>query len=180
MAWSGLFHTLEGTMKLVRTLSMIIALAGASTALADTPPAKAPAPAPTEKKADKPADKAPAPAPTPAKQEFTKAEVEKIEKFFSDFYDAVTKNQDACPKMATAINALFDKHQDWLKKLMESGKDLPQASKDKMQKKQQDLFQGVMKCKDDKGVEAAMQRFMTMAAGKKKTDTAAPAPAPKK
>lgn len=144
-------------MKLVRALSMIIALAGASTALADTPPAKAPAPA-------------------PAKQEFTKAEVDKIEKFFSDFYDAVTKNQDACPKMATAINALFDKNQDWLKKMMESGKDLPQASKDKMQKKQQDLFQGVMKCKDDKGVEAAMQRFMAMAT-KKKADTSAPPPA---
>jgi hypothetical protein len=158
-------------MKLVRTLSMIIALAAASTALADTPPAKAPAPAPTEKKADKPA---------PAKQEFTKAEVEKIEKFFSDFYDAVTKNQDACPKMATAINALFDKNQDWLKKMMESGKDLPQDSKDKMLKKQQDLFQGVMKCKDDKGVEAAMQRFMAMATAKKKTDTAPPAPTPKK
>jgi hypothetical protein len=165
-------------MKLVRTLSMIIALAGASTALADTPPAKAPAP--TEKKADKPADKAPAPA--PAKQEFTKAEVDKIEKFFSDFYDAVTKNQDACPKMAIAINALFDKNQDWLKKMMESGKDLPQASKDKMQKQQQDLFQGVMKCKDDKGVEAAMQRFMAMATAKKKVDTAAPPPStsPKK
>src|SRR6187455_2572946 len=121
MASSGLSCTPEGPVKLVRTLSMIIALAGASTALADTPPAKAPAPAPTEKKADKPADKAPA----PAKPEFAKEEVDKIEKFFGELFDAVTKNQDACPKMATALNTLIDKNQDWVKKLLETGKDLP-------------------------------------------------------
>ena len=159
-------------MKLVRTLSMIIALAGASTALADTPPAKAPAPAPTEKKADKPADKAPA----PAKPEFAKEEVDKIEKFFGELFDAVTKNQDACPKMATALNTLIDKNQDWVKKLLETGKDLPKASKDKMQKKQLELGQGMAKCKDDKGVEAAIQRFMALGAAKRKADTAAPPP----
>lgn len=162
-------------MKLVRTLSMIIALAGASTALADTPPTKAPAPAPTEKKADKPADKAPAPA--PAKPEFAKEEVDKIEKFFGELYDAVTKNQDACPKMATALNTLIDKNQDWVKKLLETGKDLPKASKDKMQKKQAELGQGMAKCKDDKSVEAAIQRFVALGAPKKKADPAAPPPA---
>jgi hypothetical protein len=153
-------------MKLVRTLSMIIALAGASTALADTP-AKAPAPAPAEKKAP---DKA------PAKEELGKADVEKVEKFFDEFYNAVVKNQDACPKMATAINTLLDKNEAWLKKMAESGKDMPQASKDKMQKKMQDMMNGMMKCKDDKGVQASMQRFMTIAASKK----AEPAPAPAK
>ena len=151
-------------MKLVRTLSMIIALAGASTALADTP---AKAPAPTEKKAP---DKA------PAANEFTKAEVEKAEKFFDDFYTAVVKNQDACPKMATAINTLLDKNEAWLKKMAESGKDMPQSSKDKMQKKMQEMSTAMMKCKDDKAVQASMQRFMTIAAAKK----AEPAPAPAK
>jgi ElaB/YqjD/DUF883 family membrane-anchored ribosome-binding protein len=144
-------------MKLVRTLSMIIALAGASTALADTPTK---APAPTEKKAP----------------EFTKAEVNKAEKFFDDFYNAVVKNQDACPKMATAINTLLDKNEAWLKKMAESGKDMPQSSKDKMQKKMQEMSTAMMKCKDDKGVQASMQRFMTIAASKK----AEPAPPPAK
>ena len=143
-------------MKLVRTLSMIIALTSASTVLAQTPPAKTPAPA--EKKAP---DKA------PAKEEISKAEIEKAEKFFNEFYDAVMKNQDACPKMATAINALLDKHEKWLKEFIASGKDMPQSSKDKMQKKQQELMGGVMKCKDDKAVQGAMQRFMAIAMSKK-------------
>jgi len=155
-------------MKLARTLSMIIALAGAATVYADTPPAKAPAPAPTEKKAP---DK-------PAKPELSPAEVEKVEKFFNEFYDAVVKNQDACPKMATAINALFDKNEKWLKEMAASGKDLPQSSKDKMAKKQSDLMGGMLKCKDDKGVQAAMQRFMSIMGAKKKADAPTPAPAP--
>jgi hypothetical protein len=160
-------------MKLVRTLSMIIALAGASTVHAQAPaktpaPAPAKAPAPAEKKApDKPA----------AKEELSPAEVQKAEKFFDELYNAVVKNQDACPKMATALNAVLDKHQDWLKKMVDSGKDLPQASKDRMQKKQADLGNGIMKCKDDKAVVAAMQRFMTIATAKKADQGPAPAPA---
>jgi hypothetical protein len=34
-----------------------------------------------------------------------------------------------------------------------------------------------MKCKDDKGVGTAIQRFLAMATTKKKVDTAAPPPA---
>lgn len=158
-------------MKLVRTLSMIIALAGASTAYAQAP-AKTPAPAPAKTAA--PAEKK-APDKPAGKEELSPAEVQKAEKFFDELYTAVVKNQDACPKMATALNAVLDKHQDWLKKMVESGKDLPQASKDKMQKKQADLGNGIMKCKDDKAVVAAMQRFMTIATAKKAD--AAPAPA---
>jgi hypothetical protein len=160
-------------MKLVRTFTMIIALAGASTVYAQAPKA----PATPEKKAPE-ADKK-APADKPAKEELSKAEVEKAEKFFNDFYDAVMKNQDACPKMATAINALLDKHGDWLKKMAESGKDMPQASKDKMQKKQTEMMGGMTKCKDDKDVQAAMQRFVSIAMSAKKSPPPATA-APKK
>jgi hypothetical protein len=130
-------------MKLVRTLSMIIALAGASTASTAS------------------AQKA------PAREELGKAEVRKVEKFFEDFYNAVVKNQNACPKMATAINAVFDKHLAWLQKIAESDKDLPQASKDKLAKKQAEMAEGIMKCKDDKGVQTAMRRFATLAPKKK-------------
>jgi hypothetical protein len=154
-------------MKLVRTLSMIIALAGASTVYAQAPEKKAPA----EKKA---------PEKAPAKEELSPAEVKKAEAFFEEFYNVVMKNQDACPKMATGINGLIDKHHDWLKKMTESGKDMPQASKDKMQKKQQEMMGGILKCKDDKDVQAAFQRFAGIMMAKKKVDTgttAAPPPA---
>jgi hypothetical protein len=154
-------------MKLVRTLSMIIALAGASTVYADTPPKAAPA----EKKApDKAADK-----PAEKKPELSPADVKKAEAFFDEFYNAVMKNTEACPKMAVAINGVIDKHEKWLKETMASGKDMPQASKDKLQKRQQEMMNGVMKCKDDKDVQAAFQRFASIMMAKK-TETSGPAP----
>jgi hypothetical protein len=145
-------------MKLVRTLSMFIALAGASTVYA-----QAPSKAPAEKKA-------------PAKEEMTPAEVKKAEAFFQEFYDAIMKNKDACPKMGAAINVVFDKHLPWLEKV--AGKEMPQASKDKLQAKQGEMMGAVMTCKDDKSVQAAMQRFMTVAM-KKKAESAPPPPAKK-
>lgn len=156
-------------MKLVRTLSMFLALAGATTAYAQTAPK-----APAEKKAPE-ADKKAPPPPSDKKAELTPAEVAKAEKFFDEFFNAVVKNQDACPKMATAINALLDKYGDWLKQMAESGKDMPQSSKDKMQKKQNEMGTAMQKCLADEGVKTAMQRFMTIAMSAKKP---APAPAP--
>ena len=149
-------------MKFVRTLSMIIALAGASTVYADTP-AKAPA----EKKAP---DKA------PAKEELSAADAAKVEKFFNDFVDAIVKNQDACPKMATAINSLLNANEAWIAKMADSGKDLPPSVKEKLAKRQGEMMTGVMKCKDDKDVNAAMMRFASF--GKKKMDKAPEKAAP--
>ena len=164
-------------MKLVRSLSMFIALAGASTTALAQAPKAAPAP---EKKAPDKAAPAPAKAPAPAaKEELSPAEVKKAEAFFDELYTAVIKNQDACPKMATSINAVFDKHEAWFRKMVESGKDVPQASKDKMQKRQQEMMGGIMKCKDDKDVQAAFQRFASIAMSKKKdAPTSAPTSAP--
>jgi hypothetical protein len=145
-------------MKLVRTLTLFIALAGASTVHAQA------------KKAPEKAEKAPEKAPEKAApaEELSPADVKKAEAFFEEFYNAVTKNQDACPKMATAINALFDKHEKWLRQVMASGKDMPQASKDRIQKRQGELMGGVMKCKDDKDVQAAFQRFASIMMSAKK------------
>jgi hypothetical protein len=163
-------------MKIVRTLSLIVALAGASTVHAQAP-AKAPAgKAPAAEKKAPEADKK-----APAGNELSAADIQKAEKFFDDLHAAVMKNQTACPKMATSINGLLDKHQDWLKKMVESGKDMPQGSRDKLQKKQTEMTNGIMKCKDDKDVGAAMQRFMTILMSPKKPaekTEAAPAPAP--
>ncbi|MBA3458453.1 MAG: hypothetical protein H0T46_00715 [Deltaproteobacteria bacterium] len=134
-------------MKLLSTLSLVLAFAGATPVLADTPPAKAPA----EKKAP--------PAKTDASKTLSADEVKKAMAFFDEFHGAIVKNQDACPKMGPAVNAVLDKHEVWLRKMAETGKDLPPAEKEKLQKKQADMMSAVMKCKDDKGVMDAFQRL---------------------
>jgi hypothetical protein len=168
-------------MKLVRTLSMFIALAGASTVYAQAPKAPAEKKAPAADKAPaKAPEKAPDKAAPPAKEEMSPADVKKAEAFFDEFFDAVMKNQDACPKMATAINATLDKHQKWLETVLATGKDVPQTTKDKMQKKQQEMMGGMMKCKDDKDVGAAFQRFVGMMMKKKDIGGATSTPPAKK
>lgn len=142
-----------GAMKLFATLSLLIALASASPLLADAPAAKPPA----DKKAP-PAEKKPMATPD---------EIKKAEVFFDDLYNAVVKNQDACPKMGPAVNGVLDKHEAFLRKMVDADKDVPQATKDKWAKKQTDMAAGVMKCKDDKGVMAAFQRFTTLSTPKK-------------
>ena len=151
-------------MKLLATITLLGALA-ASPVLADTPPAKAPpakappAKAPPAEKKAPPADK-----PADAKPVVTPEELKKAEAFFDDLHGAVVKNQDACPKMGPAVNAVLDKHAVFIKQMVASDKDVPQATKDKWEKKQTDMAAGVMKCKDDKGVMSAFQRFTTMTA----------------
>jgi hypothetical protein len=142
-------------MKLVRTLSLIIALAGASTVHADTPPAKA-----------------------PARPELSKGEVAKAEAFVDDFHKASTQNKDACPKMGPALKVVFDKHLDWMKKMAESGKEMPKADRDRLRKKQEEAVVAVFKCKDDQGVIAEMQRFKEVLM-KKKDAKSEPPPAKK-
>jgi len=106
----------------------------------------------------------------PPREELAPDEVRKAEKLLGELHDAVVKNLDACPKMATALGAVLTKHQDWLKKTAEGGKDVPQAAKDKLRKRQLEVVGGFRKCKDDKGVQAAKDRFLALVA---------PAPPPK-
>jgi hypothetical protein len=141
-------------MQLVRTLSMILALAGASTVHAQTKP-------PPEKAA-------------PAREELGKADADRVEKFLGELHAAAVKHQDACPKMATALGAVLDKHLRAVQKLAESGKDMPQAAKDRSKKKLEELSAALAKCQDDKGVQSAWLRLMS-AVGKKKKDAPAPA-----
>ena len=130
-------------MKLVKAVFLTIALAGASTSFADAPAAKSSRPMAS-------AD-----------------EIKHAEAFFDELVNAVVKNQDACPKMGPAVNAVLDKHEAWLRKMAEADKDLPQATKDKFQKRQTEMTNGVTKCASDPGVSAAFQRFGKISAAKK-------------
>lgn len=152
-------------MKLLRTLPVFVALAGASSiAIAEKAPVK-------------PAEKAPAPAPAPTapvvkKETLSAPEAAKVEKFFNELVDAMVKHQDNCKNMAGAINTLFDKNEAWLRKAAETGKDLPDATKEKMGKRQGEMMTAAMKCKDDADVGKAMQRFASI--GPKKSATPPP------
>src|SRR5207245_523838 len=96
-------------MKLLRSLSIIIMLA--STAVAD---------------------------PKPPRPEIAADDAKKAEAFFNEFYSAVMANQAACPKMGPAINKVIDKYLALLLKLADSGKEMPQAVKDRMERKQKE------------------------------------------
>jgi hypothetical protein len=140
-------------MQLVRTLSFMLALAlaGASTVHAQSK--------------------------APAREELGKADADKVEKFLGELHGAAVKHQGACPKMATALHAVLDKHLASVQKLAESGKDMPQAAKDRSKKKLEELSAALAKCQDDKGVQSAWLRLMS-AVGKKKQDAPPPAEPP--
>ena len=161
-------------MKLVRTFSMFIALASASTVYAQGA-AKSPA---------KPTEKAPAAAPTKDAGEVSAAEAEQVLAFFNKFADAVMANKDNCPKMATGINGVIDSNAAFIKKANEmknSGKKLPKATEEKMGARLKEMVPVMMTCKDDKAVAAALQRMDNPDAkaapttAPAKTDTKAPA-----
>lgn len=124
-------------MQLVRSLVAALVLASAAPALAE------------------------APKPQP-KDEVSAAEAEAFLAFFNKFADAVIKNKDACPKMATAINGVIDANQETIKKANEmkaANKKLPKAIEDKLTARLKDMFQAMVKCKDDAGVKTAMRRL---------------------
>lgn len=112
-----------------------------------------------KKAAAAPVDKQGDPAPA-AKEEFTPAEVKKVEAFFEELSNAVVKNQDACPKMAADINALLDKNEAWLKKLPASGRVMPEENP---KKDEDELEAGALgKCLHVHAVEVAVKRFIAV------------------
>ena len=102
--------------------------------------------------------------------EISAADAAKLEKFIDTWVDAMVKNQSDCPKMAKEMNALLDTNEPWLIKIVESGKEVPPALKEKFKKKGNDMMNALMKCKDDKGVTGAMERFGAIDRKRKKTD----------
>jgi hypothetical protein len=146
-------------MKLVCTLSMLIALAGASTIHAQA--TKAPA----EKKVPEKA----APAP---KEELSPAEIKKVKAFFDELTEVIVKSKAPCSKVAAGINTTLDKHQESLKKNFESRKEVPQVWMDKRQESLFAMAEAIVTfCRDDKDVRAATQRFDNLM--KKKEDNKA-------
>jgi hypothetical protein len=135
-------------MKLIRTLSLTLALAtSVSPAFADD--AKKPAPA--------------APAATPPK-----ADVDKFLAFFDALVDKIVANKDSCPNMATAVNAHIDANMDMIKKSAEEkakGMTLPKDAQDHMMGSIKKMMGAMQKCGNDPEVQKAFQR---MDLGKKK------------
>lgn len=176
-------------MKMLRSLTMIAALATSTVAFADTPPpAKAPA---ADKKAPAPVADKKAP-PAPVKEEISQADAEAFLAFFNKVADAMVVNKDDCTKLAAAINKLTDDNAPLLKKANDaksSGKKLPKALEDKMMARVKDMMPAMQKCQADKGVNDAMKR-MDGGGGKAdkapatppatKTDAKKPATAPAK
>lgn len=148
-------------MSIIRTLTVMAALAAAPLAWADTPKA-----APAEKKADKPADK---PAAKPddkagKKEPLSAATAERFMAFFDKLVDIVVTNKDDCTKMASAVNAHVDANQALLKEISDAkaaNKEPPAAMKDHVMQKTKDELQPAMmaKCSQDKGVMAAFNRI---------------------
>ena len=155
-------------MKLV-LITIVAALAAGTTAFADAPKA--------------PADKQ-APAPAPKKEELSAAEAAKFVAFFDKLVDIVVANKQDCAKMAAGINGHVDANQALLKAAADAknaNKDLPQAAKDKIEKRTKDeLAPAIMaKCGQDQGVMNAFMRMKPKDAAAS-TPPPAPAPAPKK
>jgi hypothetical protein len=111
-----------------------------------------------------------------AEEEISAADAAKLEKFVDAWVDAMTKNQSDCPKMGKAMSALLDTHEAWLTKIAESGKAVPPAMKEKFKKKGGDMMDALTKCKDDKTVTGAMERFGAIDKKRKKAPEAKPEP----
>jgi hypothetical protein len=122
-------------------------------------------------------------APAPKTEEISAADAAKLEKFVDAWIDVMVKNTADCPKMGKGMNALLDTHEAWLTKIAESGKEVPPAMKEKFKKKGGDMMNALMKCKDDKTVTGAMERFGAIDKKRKKAPESKPAeakPEPKK
>jgi hypothetical protein len=164
-------------MKLLRTVTMITALASATYAYADN---KAPAPAPAAPA--KAPDKAAPAKDAPKAEEISQADAEKFLAFFNKLVDAVVANKDDCTKMATGVNGVIDSNKDMIAKANEAkaaGKKLPKSLEDKMMARVKEMMPAMQKCQNDKAVQAA---FMRMDGGGKdtKTDTKTATPPPAK
>ena len=102
----------------------------------------------------------------PALTDQDKADIAKYLAFFDSVVDAVVKDADNCPTMASDINALVDKNMDLIKKASEAvaaGKKLDDESQKHMMDSVKRMVPAMKKCGKDKNVQAAMMR---MAPGK--------------
>ena len=108
----------------------------------------------------------------PTRDEISAADADKFLAFIDKVATAVTSNLDACPKMGKALHAVADANADVIKMANDAkaaGKKLPKAHEDKMRDKAKAIEPGLTKCKADKTVTAATDRFA------KKTKSAPPA-----
>jgi hypothetical protein len=137
VAWSATEK--ETTMKLIRSISMSLALAAAvSPAYAD------------DKKAP------------PANNDVAKADIDKFLAFFDKIVDVVVQNKDNCDKMAADVNTLIDANADLLQMAADAkakGKELPKEAKDHMMASAGKMMGAMQKCQTNEKVKAAFMRL---------------------
>ena len=104
-----------------------------------------------------------APKPTETKSEASKADVDKWTAFFDKTVDIVVADKADCNKMAGDLTKHIDANQEILKKAQEAkakGQTLPKDAQDHMAAGAQKLFTALKeKCLNDKGVQAAIEKF---------------------
>jgi hypothetical protein len=124
------------SMKLVRSVSIAIALAAAAPVAAQ-PDKQAPA-------------------------EVTPSEARAWIQVFDKVVDSVVANKDDCTKMASDLNAVVDANQDAIKIARDAkakGKKLPQAAQQHMLDGMRRMVGALEKCGRDDKVAAAFQRI---------------------
>jgi hypothetical protein len=92
----------------------------------------------------------------------SRADMEKYVALFEKFVDMVVTDKDNCPRMAADMNRFMDANAEELKKARQagpSGQKLPKDLQDRIEAAGRRMMDGLVTCKNDKAVEAAMQRM---------------------
>jgi len=123
-------------MRALRTVTMLIALAGASTARAE----------------DKQAEETP----------LTAFETEKLLAFFGDLVDHAVKHASACPALAAAVDGVVVRHGETIKMswaAKKAKKTLPKDAQAKLDQRALEMVGALRQCWDHDGVKAAFKRM---------------------
>jgi hypothetical protein len=92
----------------------------------------------------------------------SRADMETYVALFEKFADMVVADKDNCPRMAADMNHFMDKNSEVIKKAAQAGTSdhkLPKDLEDRIEAAGRRMMDSIMTCKNDKAVEAAMQRM---------------------
>ncbi|HWU90064.1 MAG TPA: hypothetical protein VN253_22530 [Kofleriaceae bacterium] len=123
-------------MRALRTATLLIALAGASTASADDPP--------------------------PKETPLSAVQTEKLLAFFDELVDQTVKNAADCRALATAVDGVVTRHHNtlelswWAK---QAKKTLPREAQERIDKRALEMVGALQRCWNDDGVKAAFKRM---------------------
>ena len=92
----------------------------------------------------------------------SRADMEKYVVLFEKFADMVVADKDNCPRMAADMNRFMDANAETIKKAAQAGtgnEKPPKDMQDRIEAAGRRMMDSLMTCKNDKAVEAAMQRM---------------------